>query len=137
MNKIEWSDKYSVGVEILDHQHKTLIDMMNQLIDTPSIDSDSAIISGLLDNMIKYATTHFVEEERLMGLHGFPDFLPHQKQHVEFMKKTAEFCNVEEGTLVVHGFSETIRTYLREWWINHILDEDMKYKSLLESKGIS
>jgi hemerythrin-like metal-binding protein len=130
MDKIEWSNMFSVGVDILDEQHKTLIGMMNRLIDTPSTDSNSAIVTGLLNDMITYATTHFVEEERRMNLHNYPDFLIHQAQHVAFMEKTAEFCSVEEGEMVVHDFSETVRRYLRDWWINHILTDDMKYKSL-------
>jgi len=27
--------------------------------------------------------------------------------------------------------------YLREWWINHILIDDMKFKPLLSDKGSS
>jgi hemerythrin-like metal-binding protein len=128
MDKIEWSGKFSVGVEAIDEQHKTLIEMTNQLIDTPHIDSNSKIIHEMLDGMIKYATTHFVDEERLMSLHNYPDFEIHQKQHVEFMAKTEEFCFIEEGKVVVHDFSETILEYLRDWWVNHILVSDMKCK---------
>ena len=137
MDKIQWSDTFSVGSTILDGQHKTLIGMMNQLIGTPNVDSNSAIITDLLDNMIKYATTHFVEEERLMSAHRYLDFPTHQAQHVEFMKKTAEFCSVEEGTVVVHDFSDTVLGYLREWWINHILVDDMRYKSLFSDEDAS
>jgi hemerythrin-like metal-binding protein len=137
MEKIEWSDRFSVGVGTLDEQHQTLIGMMNQLIDTPNVDSNSTIITDLLNGMIEYATTHFVEEERLMGVHNYPDFLPHQEQHVAFMKKTAEFCSVEEGTVVVHDFSETVLAYLRAWWIQHIQVDDMKYKSLFIGKNLS
>jgi hemerythrin len=137
MDKIEWSNMFSVGVDILDEQHKTLIGMMNQLIDTPNVDSNSAIITDLLDGMIKYATSHFVKEEQLMGTHNYADLPSHQEQHVEFMKKTAEFCTIEEGATVVHDFSDTVRTYLREWWINHILVDDMKYKPILADKDIS
>ena len=102
MDKIEWSDGFSVGVEAIDNQHKMLISMTNRLIDTPNVDSNSAVITKLLDDMIAYATTHFVDEERLMQLHDYPEFESHQQQHVDFMKKTAEFCSVEEGTMVVH-----------------------------------
>jgi len=137
MDRIEWSDKFSVGVEVIDQQHRTLIGMMNKLIDTPNVDSNSAIITELLDGMIKYATTHFVEEERQMSIHDYPDLPTHQEQHAVFMKKTAEFCSVEEGAVVVHDFSETVLMYLREWWINHILIDDMKFKPLLSDKGSS
>ncbi len=137
MDKIEWSDEFSVGSAVLDDQHKKLIGMMNQLIDTPNVDSNSAAITELLDNMINYATTHFVDEERLMGTHNYADLPTHQAQHVDFMKKTAEFCSVEEGTVVVHDFSDTVLAFLRQWWINHILRDDMGYKSLFSDTETS
>jgi len=128
MEKIEWSDRFSVGVKAIDDQHRTLIDMTNRLIDTPNIDSNSAVITDLLDSMIRYATTHFVDEERLMSMHNYPDYGAHQEHHVAFMKKTAEFCSVEEGKTVVHGFSDTVLEFLRDWWVNHILGSDLKFK---------
>jgi len=128
MDKVEWSDRFSVGVKAIDQQHKTLIDMTNRLIDTPNVDSNSAVITDLLDGMIKYATTHFVDEERLMSMHNYPDYEAHQAQHIAFMKKTAEFCSVEEGKTVVHGFSDTVLEFLRDWWVSHILGSDMKFK---------
>ena len=137
MDRIEWSDGFSVGLEAIDEQHKTLIGMVNKLIDTPNLDSNSAVVTELLDGMIKYATTHFVEEEKQMALHNYADLPAHQEQHVAFMKKTAEFCSVEEGKVVVHDFSETVLAYLREWWLNHILDDDMKCKPAFLGKDAS
>ena len=35
MEKIQWSEKFSVGVEKLDKQHQQIIGMLNRLISTP------------------------------------------------------------------------------------------------------
>lgn len=137
MDKIDWSEKFSVGVGVLDEQHKTLVAMINNLIDTPNIASNEAVITEMLDRMIRYATTHFEKEEGLMRIHNCPEFTSQRKQHVEFMKNTAEFCKVEEGTVVIQNFSDSLLIYLREWWLNHILVDDMKYKSFFEEKGLS
>lgn len=130
MEKIEWSEDFSVGVESIDAQHKTLIEMTNKLIDTPNVPSNSDTITELLNDMIKYATTHFVDEERWMSYHNYADFPAHQEQHMEFMKKTSEFCDIEEGSVVIDNFSDTVLRYLRDWWVNHILSEDMKLKPI-------
>jgi hemerythrin len=31
---------------------------------------------------------------------------------------------------------EELLSYLGEWWMGHILNEDMKYKSHFEEKGV-
>ncbi|HJN50975.1 MAG: bacteriohemerythrin [Pseudomonadales bacterium] len=137
MDKIEWSDKFTVGVEVLDEQHKTLVGMINNLLETPNVASNTAIITELLNAMIQYAITHFETEEGLMRRYTYPAFESQKEQHVEFMKNTSEFCKVEEGTVVIENFSDSVLTYLREWWVNHILVDDMKYKSFFAEKGRS
>jgi len=137
MDKVEWTDEFSVGVAILDEQHKILVGMINKLIETPDVASNSDIITELLDGMIQYAITHFEKEEGMLRTHAYPDFQSQKEQHVAFIARTAEFCKVEEGTLVVQNFSESVLVYLREWWVNHILVDDMQYKSFFDSKDIS
>ncbi len=137
MDKIEWTDGFSVGVQALDEQYRNLVDMVNNLIETPNVDSNSAVITDLLDGMIKYATTHFVMEEGLMRRYNYGDFMSQKEQHVAFIEHTANFCKVEEGNVVVHDFSDAVLEYLREWWVDHILIDDMKYKPFFAEKGVS
>ena len=137
MDNIEWSDKFSVGVAVLDEQHQILVGMINKLIETPYQASNSAVIAESLDGMIQYAINHFETEEGLLRTHAYPDFQSQKEQHIEFIKRTAEYCKVEEGTVVVDNFSESLLMYLREWWVDHILIDDMKYKSFFADQGIS
>ncbi len=123
MNKIEWSDSFSVGVELFDEQHKTIISMINKLIETPNINTNSAIITALLTGMIEYAAEHFADEERLMRQHDYPDYSDQRTQHGDFIERTAEFCS--DGRLQVDSIPESILVYLRQWWVDHILKEDI------------
>ena len=133
MDKIEWSDSFSVGVKLFDDQHKTIIGMINRLIETPNIDTNSAIITDLLTGMIEYATEHFADEENLLQDHDYPHYNDQRTRHSEFIAKTAEFCS--DGRLQVKRIPESILIYLREWWASHILKEDMAYKSFLNDEA--
>lgn len=57
-----------------------------------------------------------------------------KKQHQEFKKKTVDFC-VETMVHKVTVPAE-IFTYLKSWWTNHILKEDMKYKEFFNARGL-
>lgn len=135
MDKIEWSDSFSVGVKMFDDQHKIIIGLINKLIDTPDIDANSAIITALLTEMIQYATTHFDDEERIMREHDYPDYNDQRIQHGGFIEKTAEFCS--DGRLQVESIPQSILIYLRQWWIDHILKDDMAYKSFFKDKELA
>ena len=134
MEKIIWDDSFSVGVLDLDRQHKQIVLMVNTLIEMSDTKVDSEIISETLTKMTQYAINHFQKEEQYMLDYGYPEYSSQKKQHQEFKKKTADLCM--ETMLHKVAVSGEIFTYLKLWWTNHILQEDMKYKKFFNEKGL-
>jgi hemerythrin len=134
MNKIEWSDKFSVGISLLDEQHKRLIDMINRLIEFHNIASLSENIIETLRSMSMYALTHFEYEEKIMIDYSYPDYTSHKEQHEEFKKKVASFYSATP--ISVDVLNANVVEYLKSWLIYHILKEDMKYKRFYNEKGL-
>ncbi len=134
MNKIEWSDKFSVGISLLDEQHKRLIDMINRLIEFHNIASLSENIIETLRSMSMYALTHFEYEEKIMIDYSYPDYTSHKEQHEEFKKKVASFYSATP--ISVDALNANVVEYLKSWLIYHILKEDMKYKRFYNEKGL-
>lgn len=134
MNKIEWSDKFSVGISLLDEQHKRLIDMINRLIEFHNITSLSESIIETLRSMTTYARTHFEDEEKIMIDYSYPDYTSHKKQHEEFKKQVASFYS--STPISVDALNTNVVEYLKSWLIYHILKEDMKYKRFYNEKGL-
>ena len=130
METIEWKDEYSVGVEILDQQHKQLIKMLNTLILAAADKDKSKLVIETLAKMKKYARIHFKTEERYLQTHDYADFEGHERQHREFEEKTAHLLKATR--LPVDHLPEAVLVYLKYWWLSHILVEDMKYKDLLK-----
>lgn len=142
MPAIIWSDSFSVGVKMLDDQHKTLVAIINQLVDVVEGQANPSVISDLIAAMIEYAATHFDDEERLMRSHNYPDFETQRMQHGEFIAKTGEFIKHtadfgDDGGLHVTSISAEALEYLRNWWTHHILIEDMAYKSFFQEKKLT
>lgn len=129
-----WRDAYSVRIEIVDSQHKVLVNTFNEL--------HAAIVSGMsrehlgkiLSTLIKYAQDHFKTEERLMTAHQYPDLPNHKAKHEQFTKTVLEF----EGKFMKNevGLSGEVMTFLKEWFMNHIMGVDQKYAPYLTSKGV-
>ena len=134
MEKIVWDNNYSVGVQNLDEQHKRIIEIINKLIGAKDATVDSEIISDALSEMTKYASEHFETEEKLMGEYNYPDYSLHKDQHNQFRKQTVKFCldAMHYDTAV----PIEVLTFLKEWWINHILDSDMQYKTFFSQFGL-
>ena len=134
MEQITWTEDFSVGVVMLDDQHKRLIQMINRLIADPQATTGSETISDLLSGMTNYALKHFATEEELMRKHNYPGLTEQVAQHRAFQKKTVDFCSAT--MLQVKIVPETMLRYLSDWLVEHILKIDMAYKPFFRKQGI-
>ena len=134
MEKIVWKQEYSVGVERLDRQHQRIISVINKLIAKPRAIRTSGTIADVLAELNSYVSEHFLLEEQLLEENDYPSLIAHSKKHTEYSARIADFClrTVEKDQKV----PEELLRYLGEWWIGHILHEDMQYKSFFEGKGV-
>ena len=135
MNIIAWSDDYSVGVSELDSQHKKIIALINELNESREISSRSEKLHNILGRIIIYAQNHLDYEENLLRENGYPDFENHLQKHQDYKQKVSDFAvDILEYREDMPG---KLLDYLNQWWMNHILKEDMQYKSFFEGKGIT
>jgi hemerythrin len=135
MEPIQWSEKFSVGVDELDQQHQQLIRMLNRLISAPdTIDTRSETISDTLQAMTRYAQEHFKTEEKLLKAYDYPGLKEHRQEHIVYRKKTLDFSTA--AIVGVESVPQISIAYLVDWWVHHILDEDMKYKAFFAEKGV-
>ena len=134
MEKLVWKPGCRVGVERLDRQHQRIIAVINTMISKPRVFSASASVSGVLSELNSYVSEHFLLEEQLLSENNYPGLIDHSRKHTEYSDRIAGFrLQIVEKNKNV---TEELLSYLGEWWIGHILHEDMKYKSFFEEKGI-
>ena len=123
-----WSERYSVGVEILDEQHRQLLSLCGEAsrcLATP----DAGKLSDLLDQMRLYADQHFQTEEQLLASHGYPALAEQEQEHEAYLVRLTEL--LLSATVGTRDRAE-VYGYLTQWWINHILVSDMAYKDFMQ-----
>lgn len=134
MEKIEWDHSSSVGVKLLDEQHKQIVDMINLLVSDSDTTVFSETISELLTKLTRYAIEHFQAEESLLEEHGYSDLDCHKEEHIEFRINILALCQAT----IKHQESvpAELLQVMRDWLMNHILQSDMKYKPFFEERGV-
>lgn len=125
-----WRNEYSVGVDMLDNQHKRLFEIGNNAIST--LKDESTVdrydeIFKLLEDLKNYTIFHFSSEEEYLLDINFDMYLPHKREHDDFIKKLDE--------IKLRAFDSNQDAYLQEmlkfiigWISNHILKSDLQYK---------
>src|SRR5581483_9573878 len=76
-----WQARYSVGISEIDEQHKRLIALINDLHAAMLRGEGKAALERTLDELVRYAATHFGFEENLLRLRGYSELTAHQEEH--------------------------------------------------------
>jgi hemerythrin len=138
MARLEWQDDLDTGIDIIDQQHRRILEYINALDDLgpqhPFRPSPGA--GQIINELVDYTMSHFGFEETLMEGAGYEFLNPHKKVHQLFTQRVGElqnrFKSGENVTAELHGL-------LHGWLFNHIRRDDANYvesvKAMLERKN--
>ena len=133
MALMSWNNKYSVGVDELDNQHKKLMEILNELHAATMIGKAKEAAVKILPRLVVVAKEHFAAEERLMESIHFPGLDAHRAKHRDLTAKVAEFAaRHEKGDPTV--YMEALY-FVRDWLHKHMQGEDQEYAAWLKSRG--
>lgn len=135
MALIKWSDDLSVNVDLFDKHHKKFIDLMNELHDAMSCGKAEEVVGKTVKEMVDYAKYHFGEEERMMRERHYRGYSQHKVEHDKFVKQIQEFSDrLEAGKASI---SMGVLSYLRDWWVSHILSTDRLYSIVFADERVA
>jgi hemerythrin len=135
MNKIEWTNDLSIGIDLIDNQHQTWIKHYNRAVEAIEAQHEVAQISRSLDFLSDYTETHFSTEEQAMTESAYPELEEHKAKHNALRKTlsamTEEF--IEDGATDI--LAESVETFLGNWLIKHIKEVDMRFAAFTHTSG--
>jgi hemerythrin len=123
---LTWTPDLSVGIDIIDNQHKRIVEYINQLHEA-RIRQDKEAISQVIEELVDYTLSHFSFEESMMEEAHYRFLAPHKRVHELFVRRVAEYqqrFKLGENVEVVAG---DMQNTLITWLMNHIKREDMDY----------
>ena len=120
-----WKDTFNTGIDEIDRQHRSFLETLNEYYDLISVDKKAIVNKELIGKLKTYVATHFKYEESMLQVIGYKELEPHLKQHKYFESRILELddANVQQSAEKFNG----VLSFLRDWFLNHILEEDRKY----------
>ncbi|WP_448204203.1 bacteriohemerythrin [Azospirillum sp. sgz302134] len=132
MQHVAWDETMSVGVGVLDDDHKKLIDMFNGLLRAGIAEKNRDSLSKLLNDLCDYTNVHFAREEELMERQGYPDLATHKAAHRYFVDEVQKLFQDNDDSNEMMLRIDLI-LLLKEWLIEHIQSVDAQYKPFMGS----
>ncbi|MGA7985831.1 MAG: bacteriohemerythrin [Burkholderiales bacterium] len=127
--RVQWGPRYEVGVEVIDGQHRHLLELIDRLQDALSAGSELEQLIESLRQLVRYTEHHFATEERLMDEAG-ATAERHRGEHQRLLEALMRFTVKLDTTSV----SESSH-FLQDWLFRHIDDIDRPFGALLRSRG--
>lgn len=134
-----WGEKYATGIEIIDVQHKELVNLTNQLY-RACLTGEGTIATAFdaaMHRMVEYVHFHFNAELELLERIKYPMFHEHKKEHETLVRNVlAAVKDYNEGKKFIPN--SFVRT-LRDWVFGHIALSDKIYAAYVaeqKKKGL-
>lgn len=123
--KVEFDKSLVTGNEMIDEQHKELIEKIDKLLACCEQGKGKIQAIKMLDYLAEYTEYHFGEEEKLQEEVAYPGIAEHKKKHAEFKKAVEELHEMlseEEGPS--DAFVAAVKKNVVDWLFNHIKNMD-------------
>jgi hemerythrin-like metal-binding protein len=117
---IVWSDKFVIGIEKLDEQHRGLIDALNRLEEAIRTGEDPAVASQTLDLIESCASEHFAYEEACMDAARCPAAETNRLCHEAFIRAFGRVREEFERDGPTPRLLVSIQLNLVSWAVHHI-----------------
>lgn len=130
MTYLDWSEDLVTGIEVIDGQHRRIVDMINQL-HLVQQGAEPQKVGQVIDELVDYTISHFAFEEAMLEEAGYVFTKAHKRVHEVFIKRVHEYrARFIQG----EDITEELKGLLGRWLFGHIRNEDKNYVTAVSEK---
>ncbi|MEI8199123.1 MAG: diguanylate cyclase [Eubacteriales bacterium] len=123
--KIEWLEKWNSGNDVIDKDHRILIELTNKLIEFTFQDTSADIVGEQINLILAHIVSHFEKEEQILQRLAYPGYEEHLQSHKGLLRESAvikEKYNKENSHI-----TDLISFLAGKVVIGHLLMMDTKF----------
>ncbi|NWG32007.1 MAG: hemerythrin domain-containing protein [Rhodocyclaceae bacterium] len=124
-NRLSWDDRYSIGHESLDAQHRHFFELCNAMADCLVEETAAERFDRLFAELMEKAREHFMAEEALLAACGYPELDDQRSEQEEFAYLVNEIATTENFD------RNELQTFLALWWAGHVRGAARNYPAWL------
>lgn len=123
MPTIIWTQEYEIGIDVIDQQHRRIVDYINKLFSLESEPSKEEVNHIMLE-LVDYTCSHFAFEEELLEESNYDATDIHKETHKAF---TDEIHRLKQRLKDGEDIVQETADLLKSWLLQHIMHDDQSY----------
>jgi len=120
---IEWTEELTLGFTQIDEDHRTLVQMVNNVFLGVCARLDNDILSTACDDLIIHTQGHFLREELAMERHFYSGLDDHKSEHAELLDALGGALKTIITISDADQFHKAQQS-LGSWLTEHIVGQD-------------
>jgi len=124
MTLLQWKPAYSLGIPSVDHEHRELINLVNEVYDHIDKSSGPDRIEASLEEIYSAISSHFALEERHMRDAGYAEYQAHKDEHEDLLDQVRDM--MDEFLDDPARGEETLKERLADWFGRHFATFDAR-----------
>ncbi len=129
---MKWRDEYTIGIEPIDEQHKTLFQVVGDFQAVLDDGKGELTYDLLLGRLDAYTRCHFGIEEQCMVQHRCPVAKKNKNAHAKLIETLSEFQNRYDTSGYNYTTASRLVDTLEQWLADHICRVDMHLKKCVK-----
>lgn len=124
MSLIEWKPEFSVGNTAVDHEHRELIRLINDVHAAIGSGANRDRLAAGLGEIYAQIAAHFALEEKMMRDAGYAEFGPHKADHESLLDQLADII---DAVAIGNKLDDRdLSSRLNHWFTEHFGTHDAK-----------
>lgn len=124
MALLEWKKEFSVGDPAVDHEHRELIDLVNETAGAILEDTDAARVDRAFGDLLRAISAHFAHEERQMRAASYDELAQHKADHERLIDALRDIMDAAPDA--PDRSAENLVEVLGDWFAGHFGSHDAR-----------
>ena len=128
-------DDLYLGIDVIDDEHRELLDVINRLVAASCAGSDARFVDNIAFELIAGIQAHFRSEEGQMAAWSYDGLARHKAAHAELFDSLETLLLANRFT-TGSNLADALVGFLQAWLGDHILGDDKRLADFLKARGI-
>lgn len=132
MALITWRPEFETGIPDVDHEHRELVGLINELHAALEAGASKDEVARFLGEVFARISAHFALEETIMRKHRYDEYAEHKADHEKLLDDIRDIMDAH-ATHACFDYRDALGTAVRDWFVEHFRTKDAR---LHEKLGI-
>lgn len=125
MTLIAWRPEFETGIADVDHEHRELVDLINELHAALEAGASKDEVAKFLGEVFARISAHFALEETIMRKHRYDEYVEHKVDHEKLLDDIRDIMDAHAAD-AYFDYRDALASAVRDWFVEHFKTKDAR-----------